>query len=205
MARSVRKYVRRVTRGITGAFNSSPKRQNPDPAANETPAAQTSVQATAQTTGSVPTEVLPVTKVPALDTVDAYVVDRQVEDSVGASQRIKLSCSSDVCNAKVIDGVVAGYARFVSALTGLEDVAFYFTRHSPFVSSPVQSIITASPVHDGDQSKLVSREADAKHANDDEIQFYAELGFGVGPENGEHRLPSQGTVRHPLLDILHHD
>lgn len=199
MARSVRNYVARVTKGLTGVFHSSRERQNPATAPDETPAPQTA--------GSAPTEVLPATKVPALDTVDAYVVDKPVEeDSVGASQRIKISCSSDVCNAKVIDGLVAGYARFVSSLTGLEDVAFCATRHSPFVDSePVTSIITASLVHDGDQSKLVSREVDAKQHNDDEIEFYAELGFGVGPENGGHRLPSHGTVRPPHLNILYPD
>ncbi|KAL2827575.1 hypothetical protein BDW59DRAFT_56080 [Aspergillus cavernicola] len=188
LAGSVRRYVStglsRVTKGIAGAFHSNGDRQNSTEGANHTPA----VQVPGSPPPSLP-EVLPVTKVPALDTVDRYAVDTPIEDDlIGRSQRITLSCTSDV--RIVIDHLIRGYACFISSFTGLDDVAFLTTRRSPFVKQPSQTIITASVTHEADQSKSTFRELDAKHHNQDEVQFCAELGFGVDPENGGHKLSS---------------
>ncbi|KAL4915868.1 hypothetical protein BDW62DRAFT_116965 [Aspergillus aurantiobrunneus] len=188
LAGSVRRYVAtglsRVTRGITGAFRSEDKRQSLTSLPDETSAA-TVVR------GSHPTELLPATKVPALDTVDAYAVQKPIDQhSCARSQRIKLECDGDV--RSVIDALTRGYARFISSLTGLDDVAFCAARRSPFVAEPVLSVFIASLVHDGDEAVFVCREVDAKYHDHDEVQFYAELGFGVEPGNGGHGFSSQG-------------
>ncbi|KAL2813202.1 hypothetical protein BDW59DRAFT_167586 [Aspergillus cavernicola] len=178
LAGSVLRYVAtglsRVTKGIAGVFHSSEERQN-------------STEPASHGDGSpidAPIEALPVTKVPALDTVDRYAVDKPIEeDIIGRSQRIKLSCSSDV--RTMIDSLIQGYARFISSFTGLEDVAFLNTRRSPFVDSqPSRSIILCSITHGDDQRNSVFREIDAKHHDQDEVQFFADLGFDVEPENG---------------------
>ncbi|KAL4786317.1 hypothetical protein BJX76DRAFT_355222 [Aspergillus varians] len=189
LAGSVRRYfatgLSRITRGITGALHSSDERQNPP-----------SEPAATQGQGLVlsPVEALPVTKVPALDTVDGYTADKPIDDddSIGKSQQIKLSCSSDA--RVVIDDLIRGYARFISSLTGLEDITFCSTRHSPFVElEPLRSIVTASFVHDGgEKTNFVFREVDAKYHDHEEVQFYAELGFGVKPGNGGHGFRSRG-------------
>ncbi|KAL4972343.1 hypothetical protein BDW66DRAFT_7520 [Aspergillus desertorum] len=125
--------------------------------------------------------VVPVIKVPALDTIDAYAgaVDKPI-DGFGTSQRISLVCSaSSAVNGDVIAGLARGYARFIAALTGLEDIAFCSTRREPFASEKLTSVVIASVAQD----KVVCREVDAKHEH--EVQFYVELG-GVEPENGRH-------------------
>ncbi|KAL4746543.1 hypothetical protein BDW72DRAFT_33643 [Aspergillus terricola var. indicus] len=127
--------------------------------------------------------VVPVTKVPALDTIDAYTgaFDKPI-DGFGTSQRISLVCSaSSAVDGDVIDGLARGYARFIAALTGLDDIAFYSTRREPFALKKSTSIIIASAA----SNELVCREVDANHEHD--VQFYAELGR-VEPENGRREL-----------------
>ncbi|KAL4806736.1 hypothetical protein BDV18DRAFT_119415 [Aspergillus unguis] len=141
--------------------------------------------------------VVPVTKIPALDTLDAYAAGEQAQpidgvDRVGAgrSQRITLACSSssaDVCVLSLIDAVVAGYARFVLALTGLEDAAFYSTSRSPFTATTARNIVLASRGRDGVETRSLA----AKDEEHDEVQFYAELG-SAGPGNG-HDSPLQNA------------
>ncbi|KAL3475508.1 hypothetical protein BJX99DRAFT_259279 [Aspergillus californicus] len=198
LAGSVRKYVAtglsRVTKGIAGAFHSNTTAAtttSPAEEANHVPAAELLASESRPTS---PREILPVTKVPALDTIDRYAVDEPIEgDAVARSQRITLSCTSDV--RTVIDGLVQGYARFISRFTGLEDVAFLTTRHVPFVESGSLRILNSASIsHDEKQRRSVFREVDAKFHEPDEVQFYADLGLSVDPGNGEHKTSSHENV-----------
>ncbi|KIA75535.1 peptide synthetase [Aspergillus ustus] len=204
LAGSVRRYVAtglsRVTKGIAGAFHSHEERK--------TRADETSNQMPSDINGSLPAstvEALPTTKVPALDTVDRYAADGPivgVVDPVGKSPRVKLSCSSDVRN--VIDGLLRGYARFISSFTGLEDIAFFTNRGAPFVESNSSlSVIIASVPQNGGQIKLNTIEVDAGYHDQDEVQFHAELGSAIEPENGENRpLFNQRTVFSLLVEAV---
>jgi hypothetical protein len=201
LAGSVRRYVAtglsRVTKGIAGAFHSSEERQSP--AANGSNQIRSS-----HVNGSLPVPsvaALPVTKVPALDTVDRYAANEPIVDAgnpVGRSPRVKLSCTSDVRN--VIDSLLGGYARFISSLTGLEDIAFLTNRTIPFVESKAsRSIVVASVSHTEGQSKINTIEVDSNyHHSHDEVQFYAELGISLESSNGKHKaVQGQDTVSGP--------
>ncbi|KAL4794205.1 hypothetical protein BDV19DRAFT_199997 [Aspergillus venezuelensis] len=201
IAGSVRRCVAsglsRVTKSLFHSNNEERQTTSKDPVSNGTPAAASKLD-------HLPPELLPATKVPALDTTDAYAVDRPIEDNAsGASQRIKLACSSCSSDApSLIDGLNRGYARFVSSLTGLEDVVFCSTRRLPFVASkPFTSIVVASGVQYGEQHNFDIREVNATHHDEDEIQFYAEMG-PVRPENGRHKTSSHknGFTLHVELD-----
>ncbi|GMG47306.1 unnamed protein product [Aspergillus oryzae var. brunneus] len=136
-------------------------------------------------------EILPVTKVPALDTIDPYVVNRSADLAVARSPSVELFYTSEIQN--LADDIVQGYARFISSFTGLEDVAFFVSRHSPFVSGTQRAcgVICAS-VFGSDRAEQQTgqecckvREVDTCYYNKDEVQFSLTLGLGVGPENGE--------------------
>ncbi|KAI9374718.1 hypothetical protein BJX61DRAFT_540522 [Aspergillus egyptiacus] len=197
LAGSVRRYLAtglsRVKRTLSIARASHSSEQSKS--ANPVPVSEV--------TGSSPglCEALPITKVPALDTLDRYVVDKPVqEDVVGRSARIALSCSSPA--PTVIDGLVQGYARFVSSFTGLDEIAFVTTRRTPFVDSPSsRSIIVASATRENDGIKFNVREVDPRYHNQDEVQFYAVLGSGVEPENGEHSSSRGGDNAFTLLVV----
>ncbi|KAB8261381.1 hypothetical protein BDV32DRAFT_148646 [Aspergillus pseudonomiae] len=145
-------------------------------------------------------EILPVTKVPALDTIDPYVVNRSAECAVARSPPLELSYSTEYQN--LADDIVQGYARFISSFTGLEDVAFFVSRHSPFVSATQQTcgVICASVFcSDGAEQQRGEecckvREVDTCYYNKDEIQFSLTLGLSVGPENGELQPSVQENV-----------
>ncbi|KAL4950967.1 hypothetical protein BDW69DRAFT_46477 [Aspergillus filifer] len=201
IAGSVRRCVAsglsRVTKSLFHNNNEERQTTSKDLVSNGTPA-------TVSKLNHLPPELLPATKVPALDTTDAYAVDRPIEEHAsGASQRIKLACSSCSSDApSLIDGLIRGYARFVSSLTGLEDVAFCSTRRLPFVASkPFTSIVVASGVQYGEQNNFDIREVNATHHDEDDIQFYAEMG-SVGPENGRHKTSfhKNGFTLHVELD-----
>ncbi|KAL4963584.1 nonribosomal siderophore peptide synthase SidC [Aspergillus stella-maris] len=195
--RCVASSLSRVTRSLFHNNNEERQTTSKDPDSNGTPAAASKLN-------YLPPELLPATKVPALDTTDAYAVDRPIEEHAsGASQQIKLACSSCSSDApSLIDGLNRGYARFVSSLTGLEDVAICSTRRLPFVASkPFTSIVVASGIKYGEQNNFDIREVNATHHDEDEIQFYAEMG-PVGPENGRHKTSSHknGFTLHVELD-----
>ncbi|KAL2869238.1 uncharacterized protein BJX67DRAFT_22600 [Aspergillus lucknowensis] len=179
LAGSVRRYVAtklsRVSKRITGSCQSNTEHQ----VSTAQPDSHSSLLAPS-------VQVLPVTKIPALDTVDRYAADEPIvdlEDSVGKSPRVKLSCSSDVRN--VIGNLLRGYACFIAAFTGFEDVAFLSNRSPPFAESkPSRSLVIASVASGDSQSKVDLLEVDAKTHDQDEVQFYAEIGFGVSSENG---------------------
>ncbi|KAL4999159.1 hypothetical protein BDV10DRAFT_184570 [Aspergillus recurvatus] len=188
LAGSFRRYVATGLSRVSGAFRSrsaSKERQSRGSGSSVEPDTLAKDQHQHQDRGLClqrgEAGVVPVTKVPALDTIDAYAapVDAPI-DGFGTSQRISLVCSaSSAVNSDVIDGLTRGYACFIAALTGLDDIAFRSTRREPFAPEKLSSIIVASVA----QGKVVFREVDADH--EDEVQFYADLGR-VEPENGRH-------------------
>ncbi|KAF7591519.1 hypothetical protein BBP40_001457 [Aspergillus hancockii] len=136
-------------------------------------------------------EIIHVTKVPALDTIDLYVINKSGDTSIARSPSVDLLCSLDIQD--VADDIVQGYARFVSKFTGLEDVAFLLSRHSDLASGAAhaRSVICASVVcadidqKQKDRCSCKVRELDERYYNKDEVQFSLTLGCGIGPENGE--------------------
>ena len=131
--------------------------------------------------------VVPVTRVPALDTLDQYVVGKAVADKAAISPSVELTCSSDYCD--IANSLIEGYARFISRLTGLEDVAFFVSRQSSIASESdlLRGVISASVLaaEEGQQSRCDFREDSEQHADEGEVQFSLDLGLYVGPENGE--------------------
>lgn len=77
---------------------------------------------------------LPLTKVPLLDTVDQYVVSRSSEESTEAPSPIEIPCS--IQQAGVVEKIFGGYARFIAAFTGLDELAFAFTLIGDNSASP---------------------------------------------------------------------
>ncbi|BCR86049.1 uncharacterized protein ACHE_30036A [Aspergillus chevalieri] len=139
---------------------------------------------------SVPAdEVLPVTKVPALDTIDQYAVER-VAGEAANSPAIELSC--DAGSQDVAKGIMQAYARFVSHFTGLEDVAFAISRDSSYVSTESRrAVVCASVFADSEAGKTCNlREASYARLNKDEVQFALEL-RNAEPENGDQHAGSE--------------
>ncbi|KAL4891562.1 hypothetical protein BDV59DRAFT_65864 [Aspergillus ambiguus] len=131
-----------------------------------------------------PAEMLPVTKVPALDTVDRYVVDTSVGAAVGRSGWLELACSASVRD--LANSIIKGYARFISSFTGLEDVAFFVTRHATFATGldPTRYVVCGFAVAAGNESTYTVHEFNDGLHDQNEVQFTLELGLGNGPENG---------------------
>ncbi|PWY66394.1 nonribosomal siderophore peptide synthase SidC [Aspergillus sclerotioniger CBS 115572] len=129
--------------------------------------------------------VLPVTKVPALDTVDHYAVQKSGGDAVAISPPIELACHSDFQD--VANSLIEGYARFVSGFTGSEDVAFFMSQSSlASESEPLRGVISASIVagEEGQRPTCAIRDASQQHADGGEVQFSLHLGLCTDPENG---------------------
>lgn len=130
-------------------------------------------------------EVLPVTKVPALDTVDPYAVERVAGEAVATSPAIELSC--DAGPQEVATGIVQAYARFISHFTGLEDVAFAISQDSSYVSGSEswRAVVCASVFAESEAGKTCDlRKADYARLDKDEVQFALEL-RDAEPENGD--------------------
>ena len=182
LAGSFRRYVATGLSRVSGAFRSrSASKERQSRGSGSLVERDTLAKDQGQGVCLQPAQVgaVPVTKVPALDTIEAYAgaFDKPI-DGAGTCQRTSLVCSaSSAVDGDVIDGLVQGYARFIAGLTGLDDIAFYSTRHEPFALEKSTSIIIASAA----SNELVCREVDTNHEND--VQFYAELGR-VEPENG---------------------
>ncbi|RHZ54235.1 nonribosomal siderophore peptide synthase SidC [Aspergillus thermomutatus] len=142
--------------------------------------------------GSSVVGVVPVTKIPALDTIDQYAVERPTVDSIGQSPWLKIG-SSDVSGDLAI-ALIEGYARFVCAFTGLDDIAFAVSRQPSTGSS--QTLICASVTVTEEKEWLQStqqcavRELDFSYYNRDEVQFVLDLALTSGPENGNTDLSS---------------
>lgn len=132
-----------------------------------------------------PVDMLPVTKVPALDTIDRYAVDKSVGAVVGKSPSVEVACSSSVRD--LADSIIQGYARFISRFIGAEDVAFFVTRHAAFATGPdaTRYAVCAFAVGSGDAATYTVHEFNEGQRDQNEVQFILELGLGSGPENGE--------------------
>ncbi|PWY89880.1 nonribosomal siderophore peptide synthase SidC [Aspergillus heteromorphus CBS 117.55] len=139
---------------------------------------------------------LPATRVPPLDTIDQYAVEKPLGSSAAISSPLELVCGADLRD--VASSLIQGYARFVSRFTGLEDVAFFVSRSSSFTigSQPTRAVASASVVAENGQPSCVVRELGEQHGDRDEIQFYLDLGLSAEPENGErHASGAQQTAK----------
>ncbi|GIK04996.1 non-ribosomal peptide synthetase [Aspergillus viridinutans] len=129
--------------------------------------------------------IVPVTKIPALDTIDQYAVEESRDDSIGQSPWQRIG-AGDV-SGDLATGLIEGYARFVSALTGLEDVAFAISCQPSTGSS--QALICASVTVTEQKREVQSiqqcavRELDFSYYNRNEVQFALDLALAGCPEN----------------------
>jgi hypothetical protein len=142
--------------------------------------------------GSNVVEIVPVTKIPALDTIDQYVAEGPTDDSIGQSSWLKISpieVSGDLAGR-----LIEGYARFVCDLTGLEDVAFAISSQSSTRQS--QALICASVTVTDQQQEVQStrqcavRELDFSCYDRNEVQFALDLALASCPENSNTDLSS---------------
>ncbi|KAF9885897.1 hypothetical protein FE257_012277 [Aspergillus nanangensis] len=139
-------------------------------------------------------EMLPVTKVPALDTLDQYAFDTSSVTPVVA----RSPCTTLVCTTEPRHGansIIQGYANFIAHFTGLEDIAFFVSRHGIFrtASEPIRGVVCASVVsgerqEDGNSLDCTIIEFHEGYHNQDEVQFSLDLGTNDHPENSEARL-----------------
>lgn len=174
-----------VTKPMAGTIPSEGHRSS---AASVNPNAQP------QANGVQHADILPVTKVPALDTIDPYAVEKPLGEVVANSPWAELLCSADVQD--VADDLIQGYSRFISNFTGLEDVAFLLARHpaAGTASDTVRDVVCASVFwsestqRPGDLSTCTIRHVDERLYNQDEIQFSLDLRASSDPENGEKQL-----------------
>ncbi|KAF7182363.1 hypothetical protein CNMCM7691_001843 [Aspergillus felis] len=129
--------------------------------------------------------IVPVTKIPALDTIDQYAAERTTDHSIGQSPWQRIG-AGDV-SGDLVTGLIEGYARFVCALTSLEDVAFAISRQSSTGSS--QALICASVAVTEQKQEVQSirqcavRELDFSYYNRNEVQFALDLALAGYPEN----------------------
>lgn len=122
---------------------------------------------------------LPVTKVPALDVVDRYVVGRSPA-AHGCSETIEMQCRSE---DDLATGFIQGYADFIIQFTGLEEVAFVVDRGLVSGVQPrtSQTVIhaTQSASRDsfaGNGTALCSwREVDFPAYRKEDIQFVLDM------------------------------
>ncbi|KAF5024641.1 hypothetical protein F66182_3263 [Fusarium sp. NRRL 66182] len=123
-----------------------------------------------------PAMIPPATKVPSLDTID-YYLDSSADHSKGSTEVVEIPCSFDISNeAKLIEL----YARFVSGLTGADEVAFILARDSkPESSLPCISVICGVVHHSSwqqDESLMLRcDELDMSCCLEGEIQFALDL------------------------------
>ncbi|KAJ9363713.1 hypothetical protein DTO280E4_2303 [Paecilomyces variotii] len=137
--------------------------------------------------------ILPTTKVPALDTIDQYALETPLSrHSSRVSSSTRLSYTADI--SSIADDVVKGYASFISEFTGLDDLAFSITStDSPWQTGARCGVICASFSRPDSEeagssdSQLPEKLQELEFAsyNEDEIQFALLLASGVRPENGE--------------------
>lgn len=137
--------------------------------------------------------ILPTTKVPALDTIDQYALETPLSrHSSRVSSSTRLSYTADI--SSIADDIVKGYASFISEFTGLDDLAFSITRtDSPWQTGARCGVICASFSRPDSEeagssdSQLPEKlqELESASYNEDEIQFALLLASGVRPENGE--------------------
>ena len=150
--------------------------------------------------GTTSLEILPATKVPALDTVDPYAVDRPTADATVHSPVGELIQSSDC--ATIESQLVQGYAQFISGFTGLEDIAFTISRHPKptRASQPPRGIICASIPGSPGGELCTIRELPFRLDSKKETQFSLQLDLDAEPENGEQQ-PEDAVPEAVSVDV----
>ncbi|RSL48505.1 hypothetical protein CEP53_009508 [Fusarium sp. AF-6] len=140
----------------------------------------------------------PATKVPALDTIDHYL-SPTTEYSRGYSEAIHVSCCPGVSNET---NLVEVYARFVSDLTGADEVAFVLARGSSSGSSlmilsvTVASDVTGQSTQQEDGFLVPSwKEFNMSSYQEGEIQFALDLRASI-PDG-------RSTLEQQDLFVLH--
>ncbi|KAK2764280.1 NRPS [Arachnomyces sp. PD_36] len=152
------------------------------------------------TTEKMDTDVLPLTKVPLLDTVDQYLIPKNLEAVFESTSPIVIP--SQFKRTDVVDGIFAGYARFLSAFTGLDELAFAFALGG---SNPVRPqshgcvhalVEIANPnEYSGLQNVKSTISSDHAHELDDEkYQFGIQVGVDE-QDPSELRLNKPFTVK----------
>ncbi|GFG04010.1 nonribosomal peptide synthetase 2 [Aspergillus lentulus] len=137
--------------------------------------------------------IVPVTKIPALDTIDQYAAEGSPDDSIGQSPWRSIG-QGDV-SGELVTRLIEGYARFVSALTGLEDVAFAVLCQTS--TRPSQALICASVTVTDQEQEVQSarqcavRELDFSYYNRSEVQFALDLAFTGGAEKEKTDLSTE--------------
>lgn len=149
---------------------------------------------------AAPEIMIPVTKVPALDVIDQYALGKPISDGIGHSALIKLTCDSDIEN---IDAeLLSRYASFISAFTGLDDIAFAVWRRGIFAtgSRSQQAIAHASlsaVVNEEEQLRRYRqcslREIDYAYYRPEEVQFRLELDSPAEFTNGGGNRNTEGS------------
>lgn len=117
--------------------------------------------------------VLPVTKVPALDVVDRYVV-APASRTRGHSEAFELAHHSD-------EELIQSYARFVARFTGLEEIAFVMLRNYSSHSC-AETVVHATKIASVEGSIYSWREIKSPSFKKEEIQFILDLKT-YAPEN----------------------
>ncbi|KAF5241448.1 hypothetical protein FANTH_9112, partial [Fusarium anthophilum] len=118
----------------------------------------------------------PATKVPSLDTIDHYLAS-PAEHSKGFAEVIDIPCCFEISNEKFL---IETYARFVSGLTGADEVAFILARDSDPESSLASMSVVSAITHQSTEQEHVPLvlswdELDMSCCHEDEIQFALNL------------------------------
>lgn len=136
---------------------------------------------------------IPVTKVPSLDTVNHYAAEALPGSGYHLSKVLEFTYEADL--PTLSNKIIQGYARFISAFTGLEDVAFaLFQTANSFHTSETRHKIVCASISKFEREEEGSlrtphpcniRECDIKSHGVD-TQFALELSIDTPFEDGEH-------------------
>ncbi|KAF4993883.1 hypothetical protein FDECE_13287 [Fusarium decemcellulare] len=140
----------------------------------------------------------PATKVPVLDIIDHYL-SLPTEYPKGYTETVEVSWSTGVSRETKL---VESYARFVSGLTGADEVAFIIARGPELGSPPVfpstgivSAVIDQSTRQEDGYLTPRWKEFDMSYYQEGEIQFALDLGASV-PDNCS-------TLERQHLFVLH--
>lgn len=143
-------------------------------------------------------DILPATKVPALDTIDQYAIETPLRFSARISSSASLSYNVDISN--VAEDIVRGYASFISEFTALDDLAFSITRRDNLWGAGPRSGVICASFSRPDSEEVASlqsqlpeklQELGSASYSEDEIQFALDFASGVRPENGEQQADDE--------------
>lgn len=134
---------------------------------------------------------LPLTKVPLLDTVDQYVVPRSSEEITENTSPIEVPCQFQ--QVDVVDSIFGGYARFISAFAGLDELAFAFALRSNSALSESHGCVHARVgITNPDQKsqlqnvRLAKLDGHAHEYDKEKIQFGIQIEIGLEDLSGLH-------------------